>query len=71
MLGFSVVDKKENCEIEYTKAKPFTKILKINGLWYAAQDYDLKPSDYSFRIRRISDGNLGKWSATYLTALLD
>lgn len=71
MVGFSVIDKKDNYEIEYRMGKGNPKIVKINGLRGAAKVYDLKPGDYSFKIRRISEENAGEWSAAYPATVLD
>jgi hypothetical protein len=69
MLGFSVLDEKDNYEIEYTHEDDIPKTVEIIGLRGAAKVYDLEPGSYSFRIRRVSNGNAGEWSSAYETEI--
>ncbi len=65
MVGYTVIDKKDDYEIEYKSTNKKSKIVKIKGLRGAAKIYGLKPGKYDFRIRRIHKGNKGEWSSVY------
>jgi hypothetical protein len=65
MVGFSVADISDNYEIEYKRENENPQTVQITGLRGAAKVYNLNPGEYSFRIRRISDGVSGEWSAVY------
>jgi beta-galactosidase len=65
MVGFSVADILDNYEIEYKRENENPQTVQIEGLRGAAKVYNLNPGEYSFRIRRISDGVSGEWSAVY------
>ena len=65
MVGFSVTDLLDNYEIEYKRGNENPQTVQIIGLRGAAKVYNLNPGEYSFRIRRISDGVAGEWSAVY------
>ncbi len=65
MVGFSVIDISDNYEIEYKREDENPQTVQIIGLRGAAKVYNLQPGEYSFRIRRISDGVAGEWSEVY------
>lgn len=65
MIGFSVTDILDNYEIEYKRGNGNPQTVQIIGLRGAAKVYNLNPGEYSFRIRRISDGVAGEWSGVY------
>jgi beta-galactosidase len=70
MVGFSVLNKTDNYEIEYRKEGEEPKIIKIKGLRGAAKVYDLNTGVSFFLIRRISVDGIGHWSAPYSAAIL-
>lgn len=63
MVGFSVLDKQHDYEIEYTLEDGVSQTVKIIGLRGAAKVYGLEPGEYLFRIRCVSNGVAGEWSA--------
>ena len=66
MIGFTVLDKKDNYEIEYKLNNADPNIVKVEGVRGAAKVYDLKPGAYTFRIRSVnSEGVKGEWSPVY------
>jgi hypothetical protein len=65
MVGFSVTDILDNYEIEYKRGDENPQTVQIIGLRGAAKVYNLNQGEYAFRIRRISDGVAGEWSAVY------
>jgi hypothetical protein len=65
MVGFSVTDILDNYEIEYKRGNENPQTVQIIGLRGAAKVYNLNSGLYAFRIRRISDGVAGEWSAVY------
>lgn len=65
MVGFSVTDILDNYEIEYKRGNDNAQTVHIIGIRGAAKVYNLNPGEYSFRIRRISNGIVGEWSGVY------
>jgi hypothetical protein len=71
VVGFSVIDEKDNYEIEYTLEGKAPETVKIQGLQGAAKIYDLEPGNYFFRIRRVANSGFGKWSPDVSTTIVD
>lgn len=65
MVGFTVVDKKDSYEIVYQRSDEFETVINVENLRGAVKIENLQPGQYTFRIRKISSGQKGKWSATY------
>ncbi len=65
MVGFTVVDKKDDYEIGYQRTGELKVIIPISDLRGAARIEPLKPGQYQFRIRPIRAGVTGKWSVFY------
>ena len=65
MIGYTVLDKEDNYEIEYKKENNTSKTVKVVGLKGAAKVYDLEPGNYDFRIRAIKNDHVGEWSSVF------
>jgi len=70
-VGFNVVDEKDTYEIGYSRNGGPEETLSIQKLQGSAKVSDLRPGDYSFRIRSIRDEMPSEWSAAYTVTVKD